>query len=56
MIEQSDFYSIVVESSGAAPIKMTGTRDIDRQDYEECQIFGIHSDYPPCWCRRRENW
>lgn len=46
------FHSIVVESSGAAPIRMTGVRDLERQERELCEIYGIH-DPQSKHCRER---
>lgn len=44
--EQAKFHSIVVHSSGAAEIYMTGRRDVDRQDWELENIFRTRTATP----------
>lgn len=38
---KAELFSIVVESSGASPIVMTGVRDTAKQDRELVEIYGI---------------
>lgn len=39
--DHAPFFSIVVEPSGAAPIEMTGERDLAAQDAELDQLYAI---------------
>lgn len=37
--DPAEFYSIVVESSGASPISLTGVRDVEKQERELNEVF-----------------
>lgn len=37
----ADYHSVVVESSGARPVVMTGTRDVEAQDRELSDVYDI---------------